>query len=178
MEFRTDSIFEALKSPLALVNNDERRVQLEQYVEAARLPLERSVFDLLSSFGDAVNERVAPRYQVALSYRPGALELDVRAQTQEEPEAPEQVWTLAEGEVEKITLRLPGELKELATEAAAKAGLSVNSWFVRVLARALRNAEGADEPPTDWRRHRRRGRHDESPPGIGRKLTGWVGPES
>ena len=163
MEFTTDSIFQALKSPLAVVDSPERRTQLEDYVEAARLPLERSVFDLLSNFAEAVDSEVSSHYQVTLSYRPGVLDLQVRAS--EPAEQPEETWSLAEGEVEKITLRIPAELKDLASEAAAKSGLSVNSWFVRVLARALRRAEEPEE------RHRRRGRR-------GRRLTGWVGPET
>ncbi len=167
-EFTTEIIFEALKSPLGVVDSPERRSQLEDYVEAARVPLERSVFDLLSQFGEAVNAEISAHYQVALSYRPGALDLDVRAT--EPGEAPEETWTLAEGEVEKITLRIPAELKELATEAAAKASLSVNSWFVRVLARALRSAESAEPADEEWpRQHRGR---------RGRRLTGWVGPDS
>ncbi len=31
MEFTTDSIFQALKSPLAVVDSPERRTQLEDY---------------------------------------------------------------------------------------------------------------------------------------------------
>lgn len=169
-EFTTESIFEALKSPLAVVDSPERRSQLEQYVDAARLPLDGSVFDLLSRFAEAVNAEVAAHYQVALGYRPGVLELEVRAREPSEPAG--EVWSLAEGEVEKITLRIPAELKDLATEAAAKAGLSVNAWFVRVLARALRGAE-APEPAAEERpgRHERHPRHRQ-------RLTGWVGPES
>ena len=163
MEFTTESIFQALKSPLAVVDSPERRTQLEDYVDAARLPLERSVFDLLSNFAEAVDSEVSSHYQVTLSYRPGVLDLQVRPS--EPAEQPEETWSLAEGEVEKITLRIPAELKDLASEAAAKSGLSVNSWFVRVLARALRSAEEPEE------RHRRRGRR-------GRRLTGWVGPET
>ena len=163
MEFTTESIFQALKSPLAVVDSPERRTQLEDYVDAARLPLERSVFDLLSNFAEAVDAEVSSHYQVALSYRPGVLDLQVQAS--EQAEQPEEPWSLAEGEVEKITLRIPAELKDLASEAAARSGLSVNSWFVRVLASALRRAEEPEE------RHRRRGRR-------GQRLTGWVGPET
>ena len=49
IEFKTESVFEALKSPLGLVEDPERRQAFERYVEAARYPLERAVFDLLSS---------------------------------------------------------------------------------------------------------------------------------
>lgn len=166
-EFRTDRIFEALKGPLGVVDNPERRKQLEDYIDAARLGLESSVFDLLSRFADSVNGEVSGHYQVDLAYRPGVLNLDVRPREPGEPEG--EVWSTAEGEVEKITLRIPGELKELATEAAAKSGLSVNAWFVRVLARALRGADVA-EPRREQRRDMRHGR-------TGSHVTGWVGPE-
>ncbi|MCH8850915.1 MAG: toxin-antitoxin system HicB family antitoxin [Chloroflexi bacterium] len=172
-EFTTESIYEALRSLLGIVDSPERRKQVEDYIEAARLPLDSSVSELLSRFVEAVNEDVSEHYEVTLAHRPGVLNLEVRKQQASEPH--EETWSLAEGEVEKITLRIPAELKELATEAAAKAGLSVNSWFVRVLARALR---GADEPPPagprDDERGRRRGRRG----GGGQRLSGWVGPEA
>lgn len=170
-EFTTDSIFEALKSLLTVVDNEERRKQIEAYIEAARSPLERAVFDLLSRFAESVNDQVAGQYRVNLSYRPGLLDVEVRA-VEPGGTAEGVVWSLSEGDVEKVTLRIPAELKELATEAAAKASLSANSWFLRVLARALRNAEMA-EPPADEHPHdRRHGRH-----GPGQRLSGWVGPE-
>lgn len=168
MEFTIESIFKALRDPLAMVDNPERRSQLEDYVEAARPPLERSVFDLLSRLAETVDEEVGENYQVSLRYREGALILDVRASEREE-EA-EETWTRAEGDVEKITLRLPAELKDLATEEATKSGLSINSWFVRAIARALRRAEEAERPPRE-RRGRRHGR-------PGGRLSGWVGPEA
>jgi len=171
-EFTTESIFEALKSLLAVVDNEERRKQIQAYIDAARAPLERAVFDLLSRFAESVNDQVSTHYQVNLSYRPGVLDVEVRAI---EPSGPsEGVWSFSEGDVEKITLRIPAELKELATEAAAKASISANSWFLRVLARALRNVE-TSEPPDEERHphHRDHGRH-----GPGQRLSGWVGPES
>ncbi|MDZ4278632.1 MAG: toxin-antitoxin system HicB family antitoxin, partial [Dehalococcoidia bacterium] len=126
-------------------------------------------------FAEAVNAEVGAHYQVVLSYRRGALDLEIR---QTEPSEPtEEAWSTTEGEIEKVTLRLPAELKELATEAAAKAGLSVNAWFVRVLARALRSAEPPDaEPPARPRRgrhgwHERHEQHGQP----GQRLSGWVG---
>ena len=80
-------------------------------------------------------------------------------------------WTALEGDVEKITIRIPAELKDLATQAAQHAGTSANSWFVRALARALRSSEQSAPPrEASWGREER-GRHGRS----GSRFTGWVG---
>lgn len=170
-EFTTDSIFDALKGHLGVIDSPERREQIEAYIDSAQVLLERSVFDVLSQFAETVNGEVSAHYQVSLGYRPGVLNLEVRPTEPSEPT--DEAWSMAEGDVDKVTLRIPSELKELATEAAAKAGLSVNSWFVRVLARALRSVE-SPEPPDMPRRRDRHGRRG----GIGKRLTGWVGPDS
>jgi len=174
-EFRTDEIFQTLKGLLRVIDNDEKRKQIESYIDAAQVPVERAVFDLLSHFAEAVDGQVSGHYRVNLSYKPGVLDLEVRPAAV--GDAPNEDWSgMPEGEVEKITLRIPAELKELATEAAARAGLSVNAWYVRMVARAVRAAERsseAPEPPRD--EGRRHGRHDRH--GRGQRLSGWVGPE-
>ncbi len=165
-EIRTEPVFDALKQPLALIESDDRRRAIETYVEAARLPLERAVFDLMAQVAQAVDEKVGGHYRVRLSYRPGglAVEVDERAGNGEEAQ-----YSALEGDVEKITIRIPAELKDLAQQAASKAGTSANTWFVKALARAVRNIEvqTSQEPPS-WR-DERRGR------GRGSRLSGWVG---
>jgi hypothetical protein len=177
MEFKTDAVFEALKSPLNLVEDQEKRQAFERYVEAARYPLERAVFDLLSALVSAVDGQVRERYRLRLSYQPGALLLDVEPVPQPEG-APADVpeWTSAsDGETEKITIRIPAELKDLATQAASSAGLSANSWFVRALARSLRSIDDTPRPPRGpWPQPPEPPR----PPQQGRqakKLQGWYG---
>ncbi len=167
-EFSTDDIFEALKKPLSVIDNPERQQQIKDYIEAARVNLERSVFDLLSEFAEAINQEVSAHYEVSLNYKPGALDLTVRAREASEPD--EEAWSMADGEVEKITIRVPAELKEMAAEAAKKASISANSWFVRQMARSVRVAdvEPPDDPPRSRRGRRRRGG----------KLSGWVGPDT
>ncbi len=166
MEFKTDSIFEALKSPLGVIEDEERRRQLESYIEAARLPLERAVFDLLSQFGEAVNDEVSAHYTVGFTYRSGVLNLSVQPAESEDGE--DAAWSMADGDVEKVTLRIPAELKELASEAAAQASLSANSWFVKTLSRHLQKARNREEGYQRGRHRQRRG---------GQKLSGWVGGE-
>lgn len=62
-----------------------------------------------------------------------------------------------EGELSRISLRLPEGLKVRVEEAAAKERLSVNAWLVRAVAGAL--------VPED---------HDRRGPPVGRRYTGWV----
>lgn len=203
MEFRTDAIFEALQSPLALVDDPEKRQAFERYVEAARPSLERAMFDALSTVVHAIDEQVQQHYRVSLRYGPGALQLDVQpvaAPPPPEPSATE--WSFGDGDTEKVTIRIPSELKDLATRAAGDAGLSANSWFIRSLARSLRMAgeemerRGAGEagrtfapggPMPPWAEHRHgRGRRDRDergdrddrdrgPQGPGRSMKGWIG---
>jgi hypothetical protein len=67
-----------------------------------------------------------------------------------------------EGGTSRITLRLPEHLKPLIDEAARQAGLSVNTWLVRVVAAAL-VPEGQGPRPG--------GREGAQ---FGRRHTGWV----
>ncbi len=166
-DISTDAIFDALKQPLALVEDEDRRRALERYVDAARIPLERAVFDLLSAVVDEINAAIKDRYEARLTYRPGGLSLEVRP-TGGAGE-PEIAWSLGEGEVEKITIRIPAELKDLVVQAATRAGTSLNSWFVRTLAQAIRDVERHAErtpPPSP-----------ERPGRQGSRLTGWIGGE-
>lgn len=166
-ELRLEPIFDALKQPLALVENDERRRAIESYLEAARPPVERAVYDVVSQLVDAVDERVGERFRVRLAYRPQGLAVEVDEKTNGGGE--EASWASLEGDVEKITIRIPAELKDLATQAAQRAGTSANTWFIKALARALRNMDAAQQAPPPEPPRRPRG------PAHGSRFTGWVG---
>ena len=169
-ELRTEPVFDALKQPLALIEGDDRRRQIEAYIEAARTPVERAVFDVMSELAQAIDQRVGDHYRVRLAYRPGGLGLEIEEKVQNGDEAR---WTALEGDVEKITIRIPAELKDLATQAAAQAGTSANSWFVKALARAIRShggPQGAAEPTGRWG-----DRADERSGKRSSRFTGWVG---
>lgn len=172
-QISTDTVFDALRQPLALIEDQERRQAFERYVDAARVPLERAVFDLLSAVVDDINAAVKDRYEVRLNYRSGGLSLDVHPVAAAQEERPDTVWTLGEGEVEKITIRIPAELKDLIVQASARAGTSLNSWFVRTLAQALRDIERAAQQPPPNAPHP----PHEGPGRKGSRLSGWVGGE-
>ncbi len=66
-----------------------------------------------------------------------------------------------DGEISRITLRLPERLKTQVESAAAGDRLSVNAWLVRAVADAL--GAGRPDPRPSWT----------SPVG-GQRLTGWA----
>lgn len=61
----------------------------------------------------------------------------------------------------RTTLRLPDHLKAQVEVAAARAGVSVNTWLVRAVAASL--GDGAESPTTG-----------PAAPRTGRRVTGWV----
>ena len=67
-----------------------------------------------------------------------------------------------EGGTIRITLRLPEQLKSRVDEAAARLGVSVNTWLVRAVANAI---EPQSRPSSDSRRGRWSG---------GSQYTGWA----
>ena len=169
-ELRIEPVFDALKQPLALIESDDRRRAIETYVEAARLPLERAVYDLMSQLAASIDERVNEHYRIRLAYRPEGLGLEIEEKTHNGGVGGEEAqWTSMEGgDVEKITIRIPAELKDLATQAAQRAGTSANTWFIKALARAARNIEV--QQSREERQTVREERH-----GRGSRLSGWVG---
>ena len=170
-ELRIEPVFDALKQPLALIESDERRRAIETYVEAARLPLERAVYDLMSELAASIDERVSEHYRIRLAYRPDGLGLEIEEKAHNGGGEDAEWAAMGEGDVEKITIRIPAELKDLATQAAQRAGTSANTWFIKALARAARNIEvqqaREERRGASWQEERRHGR--------GGRLSGWVG---
>jgi hypothetical protein len=92
----------------------------------------------------------------AAPQRQAATEPDARAATAPPAAAPA---ADEEGGTTRTTLRLPDHLKTRMEEAAAREGLSVNTWLVRAVAAALE-----PRPPAEAKRSS----------GGGESLTGWV----
>jgi hypothetical protein len=173
-------LFVALEQPLALLDAPERRRDVETYLGAARVHLERAVFDLLSAAVAAVNE-AGTGVRARLEYEAGTpvLVVETAAGAQAgmgpEPEADADAeagsFFAFEGDMERVTIRLPRELKELIDNAAGRAALSANSWYLRELARTVaremrRGGPRREPPPPPWQQ---RG------PRRGGSVKGFVG---
>lgn len=121
---------------------------------------------LLEALGAAAAE-------ISVELAPGSVDVRLRgrdpefvvtpAQRWDEPAAPSAptpppVVESDEGATTRTTLRLPDELKSRVEAAAARAGVSVNTWLVRAIGATLDG--GANRPATQEL--------------SGTRVTGWV----
>ncbi|MEU7489164.1 toxin-antitoxin system HicB family antitoxin [Streptomyces sp. NPDC042319] len=117
-------------------------MDLAPYVDRLRRELESAVrLALLDALSDATAETTRDLTPDPVDVRPGPAEGEA-------------------GGTARINFRLPTHLKTRAEEAAAREGLSVNTWLVRATAAALE--PGARDHPAG------RGHHGPQ------KYTGWV----
>ncbi len=164
MEIDLTPLFDAQGQALELVEDPQKREFGERFIRAAALPLEKAVRNLLAEVLDEVNEAAQGMLEARLVQEGATLRLEVVRRSEER--AGEEVAHIRlerGGEIEKLTIRLPPELKKQITDAAALAAASLNTWIANTLARAV-GGTGGGEP-------------QERPPGAwgGRRLRGLVG---
>jgi hypothetical protein len=158
----------ALEQPLQLVGESQLREQIQAYIGAAGPHVERAAFDLLSQAVSAVND-ANPDQRARLEYADGKLFVSVEPAPDAEPET-----SFNDSDLEKVTLRLPRELKELIDMAAGRHGISANNWYVRELSRTI--ARGVrDSLRESTGEGRRQGRRRGFYRGRGGSLRGFVG---
>jgi len=132
---------------------------------AARLlgPLESAtrlvLLDALSAAADEITQEIAPG---SVDVRLRGTEPEFVVSLAQEPapaSAPTVTEEVDEGTVSRTTLRLPEQLKSRVEQAAARDGLSVNTWLVRAIAAGV-EGDGGRRP---------------SRPSIpGQSYTGWA----
>jgi hypothetical protein len=164
-----EPLLAGLEQPLQLVGDPQLKDQLRAYVSAARPQVERAAFDLLSQAVSAFND-ANPEQRARLEYAGGRIYVCTDPAPEAAPET-----SFSEGDLEKVTLRLPKELKDLIDMAAGRHGMSANNWYVRELSRTIarnvRNSFGGEEEREGRREGRRRGFYR----GRGGSLRGFVG---
>ena len=139
IDFR--EIVEAPKKALPLVDDPERVRVLEQFIDSTGAVVEAAVRDAFQRLVDEINVQLAPHARVRLVQEGASLAAEVVPLGEER----ERGWTLrvdSDG-VSKVLLRMPSSVKEMAADSARKAGMSLNSWTVNILERALGNLRQA-----------------------------------
>jgi hypothetical protein len=132
----TASYVQAIQGDLAAAASlgDEATAEAGRRLSlAVESSLHLRLLDLLTEVSVGLSAQLSSgRVEVRLSGREPELVV-----IEEEPAAAQTAAAGDEGETARITLRLPEGLKAQAEAAAAREGISTNTWLVRAVARAL-----------------------------------------
>ncbi|MDP2948201.1 MAG: toxin-antitoxin system HicB family antitoxin [Chloroflexota bacterium] len=161
MEIDLTPLILAQEQALELVEDADKREFAERFLRASAIHLERAARGLLSEIVDEINDAAQGELEARLVQRGGALHLEVARRAEERAdEELARVRLERGGEIEKLTLRLPPDLKKAISDAAALGALSLNTWIINHLSRAVGGAARASEGEGPW---------------VGRSLRGFVG---
>lgn len=155
----------------AEVAGAEARTAAERLTAALDAAVRLALMDALSTAAGEVTRELAPgSVEVRLRGRDPEFVVTPPPAPSEAPSAPPEppeppLPGDADQGTARVTLRLPESLKARAEEAAAREGVSVNTWLVRAVSGAL----AAGSSPGRGRDRERRGG-----PRIGQHLSGWV----
>lgn len=130
-------IADAPRKALTMVEDSDRRRILERFLETTAPLVEAAARDQLQQLVDEINAQLAPHARLRLIQEGTRLSPDIIPLLGETGRG----WTLRfdNDTISKVLVRMPSSIKELATESAQRAGVSLNSWTVNILERALEN---------------------------------------
>lgn len=163
MRIEIGPILEAFDDALALIEDGEQRARLQRVLRAAAPAVERAAASMVRAIAAEVNEVSGGAVHAEVVHGAEGPELRVEALSPMEPSSTAPDLEFDASEIERLTLRLPSELKEVAAIAAEQAGVSLNAWLTRVVSQ-------------EAGRRGRRGRdfgHGEH--GGSQTLKGWIG---
>ncbi len=154
MQLRTDPLLQAFDDALALIEDDDQRERFSRVLAASRPAVDRAAVDLVGDVVDTINEALGDEARVQLTVASDGVSVAVtRPDADVDDTAPSLAATTEE--MERLTLRLPAEVKAQATTIAAEAAMSLNTWIVRSIARALARELERDRRRRSGRRRRR-----------------------
>lgn len=130
-------IAEAQKKALVMVENSDSREFLENFLEGSSPLVEAAARDLLHELVEEVNIQLAPHSRLRLIQEGGNVVPEIISLNEEINRGRRVV--IDRDTISKVLVRMPSDVKTMATEAAQKAGTSLNSWTVNILERALVN---------------------------------------
>ena len=137
MPFDLRRIVEAQKKALDLIENPERREALERFLESSGPLVESAARDALHDLVEEINGQLAPHARVRLVQDGSKVLPEVVSLAEDIGKG--RAVVIDSDSISKFLVRMPSEVKVMATEAAQRAGTSLNGWTVTVLERALVN---------------------------------------
>ena len=127
----------AARKVLLLVEDPERRKALEQFMDSASPLVESAAREAVQELVEEINAQLAPHAQVRLVQNANQITAEV---IQVGSERGRRGSPRLDGDtISKVLIRIPSTIKDMAAESAKKAGMSLNSWTVDILERAIDN---------------------------------------
>ena len=127
----------AARKVLLLVEDAERRKTLEQFLDSASPLVESAAREVVQTLVEEINVQLAPHAQVRLIQDANKVTAEVVRLGSERVRRGSH--RLDGDTVSKVLFRIPSTIKDMAAESARKAGMSLNSWTVDILERAIDN---------------------------------------
>ncbi|MFG1921922.1 hypothetical protein [Cryptosporangium sp. NPDC048952] len=163
---------DAVRHELALAaaaGGDDARELAERLTAPLESALRLALLDALSEAATEITRDLAPG-SVDLRLRQREPSFVVTPPPPETPEAPEPTAPpVADSDDDtttvRISLRLPENLKSRVEQAAAVAGVSINTWLIRTATVAVSVGNPGQTPPRT---------PPTASPGVGQRYTGWV----
>ena len=129
------TITDTQKKAAVLIENPERRRTLEQFLEHCGPLVEAAARDALHTLIEEVNEQLAPSARIRLVQEGTSVVPEVVSLGEEAGIGRKAV--IDGVSISKVLVRMPSDVKAMATDAAQKAGTSLNNWTVNVLDKAV-----------------------------------------
>ncbi len=156
-------ILEAFDGALDLIEDEPQRARLQRVLRAAAPAVEGAAVAMIRGAATEVNEVAGGAVRAEVVHTADGPELRVEALSPMEHASTAPDLEFDASEIERLTLRLPSELKEIAAIAAEQAGVSLNAWLTRVVSQEA------------GRRGRTSGRHGRDRDAGSQSLKGWIG---
>ena len=147
MPFDFRRIVEIQKKALVLIDNPEKRESLEQFLESTGPLVESAARESLYEIVEEINTQLAPHTRIRLLQEGQMIMPDVVSLLENMSRG--RAMSASSEVASKVLVRMPSEVKTRATEAAQKAGTSLNNWTVTVLERALSNLRDRQSSPAN-----------------------------
>ena len=137
MPIDLSEIAAAPKKALPLIQDAERRRDLAQFVESTAALVVEAARHQVQQLAEEINAGLAPHARVRLVQEGDRLVAEVVTLNEDHRRS----WTfnVDSDVISRVLLRMPSTIKERASEAAQRAEMSLNSWTVTILERALTN---------------------------------------
>lgn len=137
MPFDYHKIAASQKKALKIVGDPEHQRILEEFIDGTGYLVESAAIEALQELVGEINSQLTPHVRIRLLQEGKSLAAEVVV-LGEALGAGRRIHS-DDDTISKVLVRMPSNIKERASESAQRAGMSLNSWTVNILERALDN---------------------------------------